>query len=418
MIKFSSFFSLKALLTVLGGSLSITHAMENSSLTSHFPLSSSKKEEQQKPSRNKGQESQITPSSSPTEKGLDSEEEKETGSTHLFFLKENSKECHSYLDSRASWTDKNLSLYGHPFKDWHTEACQHLGQLTPKVRECLKFKGKPSNTNLLRYRVDMISCTNDSLRIEIEDDKSVWVSGWPTDYAKRELPQKFPGEEFNFIDDLLTPEERTLPPQEKSKLLIDYITEGYYFERYSYLIKEREDYLKGNLERAKQEISYFNQRFLHTEQGLLIYLSSTEFIEKAKKEIEKLLLDKDYKMEELAIVINVASSNSVCLCCADRLFRESEWGNDLLKSLLPEIPKARNINLKLHFLASATQSYPDDLGNPSNPISKNLIERLKKDTESGRKIGFDGTSKINFMNSVEGRQIFNDQLPLIAHTLI
>ncbi|AIK95683.1 hypothetical protein [Candidatus Odyssella acanthamoebae] len=374
-------------------------------------LSNIKGEEEVELNKERGEESQNTSSSSPTDRGLDSEEE-EIKPAHFFSLTEDDKNCHSYLDSRAIWNDKNLSFHNHEFKDWHKSACQHLKDLTPQVRKFLAFNDRPSSTNLLRYRVDIISTTS-NLDIEIENDQSVWVSGWPSEPVKNNLPAAFHKEKFRFIDDLLPPEERKLARERKRPFLIQRITAGYKFETYSYLIKERQDYVQKSLNKAKINDTHFNMRFLHTEQGLLTYLSSEEFITKAIKKIKEITQDKDYQKEELAIVINIASSNSVCLCCADRIFRESEWGNRLLHTLQSSL----KTKLKLHFLASAIKSYTDDLV-ASVPESEELIERLKKDKTARARIGFDGESKISFMGGIEGRQTFDSELPLLAHTLI
>ncbi|WP_010303113.1 hypothetical protein [Candidatus Odyssella thessalonicensis] len=350
---------------------------EGSFIPPSFPsLSNIKREEEAELNKERGEESQNTSSSSPTDRGLDSEEE-EIKPAHFFSLTQDNKDCHSYLDSRAIWNDENLSFYDHEFKDWHKSACQHLKDLTPQVRTFLTFNDRPSKTNLLRYRVDILSTTS-NLGIEIENDQSVWVPGWPSEPVKKDLPAAFHKEKFRFIDDLLPPEQRKLARERKRPFLIQRITAGYKFETYSYLIKERQNYVQKSLNKAKINDTHFNMRFLHTEQGLLTYLSSEEFITKAIKKIKEITQDKNYQGEELAIVINIASSRSVCLCCADRFFRESEWGNELLHTLQSNLnTKFLNTKLKLHFLASATQTYPDDL-DAKNPDSKELIERLKK----------------------------------------
>ncbi|WP_032114048.1 hypothetical protein [Candidatus Paracaedibacter symbiosus] len=334
---------------------------------------------------------------------------------HLYSLKENGPLCNTLPDSRGIC--RELKIYGHDFSPWHVNAIERLKEYTPKVRKALEFQGVESKSNLLLHMINLFFINNGTDQAEllqVEDDKEIWVSGWPGSKNRQVLNSKIPGVSFKFLDDFLPADKRNLPAKQKVPFLLPQIIDGFCLENHGYLIKERHEYLKNSLRRAEQnyekkgDMQHFNQHFLHTEQGVLRYLTSDLFQQKIIKII------KDHPpSREIVMVVNMASTKSVCLHCADRIFRESEWGQGFLKDL----QQKAKIPLKIHFLASAYEKYVDDLKSTND--SKSLREKLKEDISTTRqKIGFDGGCRINFMGTFEGRQPFDHEFPLIAHTII
>lgn len=338
---------------------------------------------------------------------LENEDNEANSRAHFFNLKKNDAECHTFLDSRGMC--ENAEVYGVNFKSWHERSIKALKKLTPKVRKSLNYLGKDSNTNLLKHKVSIISMDKEEpSEIEIEEGVGVWISGWPGKNNREKLKSKeFSEVEFLFFDDFLSSEQKDLSANNKHPLLLNSILDGYCCEKHGYLIKERHQYLSKSSERAKKDLQHFNYHFLHTEQALLKYLASDSFQKKVLQEIEE-----NSPMEKAVMIVNIASSRSVCLHCADRIFHESEWGNGFLHN----IREKSGVDLKIHFFASAFEKYPDELKKTND--SKPLRDRLKKEKKSQRKIGFDGDGKINFMGSRDGRQPFSVEYPLIAHAFI
>lgn len=345
--------------------------------------------------------------------------EPEVNPSHLFDLDENPHQEKTYHDSRAFCEE--LKFGDLSFTKWHRDQITQLKDLTPKVRKTLTWPGNSTAPkNLLKHRVDLF--VNNEHKKIIEDEDRIWISGWPTPRIKKKLSENHSEQQFYFLSDTIldfdaryvkgVQEQKTI-----SKELGRDIEEGYYFEGKSYLIDTRMSYHRQNLETAIRDgLSYFNKRYLHTEQGLLRHLGSEEFLSKMDNALSEAQLKEG---GTISLVINMASSHGVCLRCSDRLFRESEWGKAFLREVENKIKeRQKNIAVKLHFLVSAFESYEDKFNElESFPLRKvytdsptnihNLIGFSLKDSN-----GF--CPNINFMDDLRKREKFDPNKPRIG----
>ncbi len=337
--------------------------------------------------------------------------------THYFGLKENAPEVGQLYESRSHHPD--LSFHGYSFKGWHQRSIEKLKPLTSKVRSALKTDTSVSRgtENLLMWRIDLF-LNEKQIKVENKED-IVWISGWPAQDKKNKLANEFPDQRFEFISSYVPNFER-LTPAKRREILVNEIYNGYCLEsdKKSFLIKERLVHQHDSLNRAKtaKELSYFNVMYLHTEQGLFLYLASKSFRETLKNILqEKLSSDNLNEKQEIKVdlVVNLASSNGVCINCADRMFRESEWGEVLLHPLEKEIGPQNKFLIKLYFLASACNTYEDYLSS-----SKELLFRYQRCSYNKKlEIGFSET-KINFLENITSRQLFENTRPYIGHAFI
>lgn len=320
---------------------------------------------------------------------------------HCFGLRKDSKRINTCAESRAS--HQTLSFGEESFKAWHDKQIESLQQLTPQVRKTLTWPGKSqAQTNLLKYKIDLF--VNGSKRIEIENRDDVWVSGWGSAYAENKLKQNHRAYNFKFISSQI-PDFDILNEEKRQYYLNTTISNGFCLEKHSFLIQERLQHQKESLEKARKEVSHLNTKYLHTEQGLMLYLDSKEFRNLFLNKVKTLKLSEQGR--ELALVVNLVSSRGVCMNCADRMFRESEWA----QSLEPIRDELTSYNIKIHFLASAYEPYPDILG------GGNLLQYYKNcSDEEKQKLGFNrGNSQIEFLKNVSERQQYKETSPFIGH---
>ena len=137
----------------------------------------------------------------------------------------------------------------------------------------------------------------------------------------------------------------------------------------------------------------------------MLYLNSNGFRDLFLRKVKVLKLSEQER--ELALVVNLVSSRGVCMNCADRMFRESEWA----QSLEPIRDQLNPYKVKIHFLASAYEPYSDILG------AGNLLQYYEtRPEEEKQKLGFNrGNSQIEFLKNVSERQQYKETSPFIGH---
>lgn len=337
---------------------------------------------------------------------------------HYFSLTLDKEGTHD--DSRSHIEE--LALYKHSFQQWHKDSIVKLKKYTGAVRKCLAANTGPSHANLLKYRVDLF--VNESAPVEIYNSDDIWLSGWPTkrnaeklkeiDVEDLKLKEELRNVKFKFISSMIKNFDKLLC-EDQSKAMINKISPGYCLtdDKPSFLVQERLEYQKENLERARKEYSHFTKSYLHTEQGLMLFLGSDEFKQIFRKKLNDVT---PYEgNSQLVLLVNFASSRSVCMNCADRLFRESEWGEGFLKSLEGEIKqKVLSFNLKIYFIASCYEPHTDRLKEKGGEKLRKYYQHKTKKNDHN-KFGFEEKSgEINFSKYLLQRTPFDLGLPLIG----
>ena len=307
---------------------------------------------------------------------------------HFYGLAVGCADIGSLLESRRLLADFS-EAFPTAIKEGYKDEISAIKKMTERVREQIappKSLYGPDSTNLLSCSIYL----NDSL---VNLRKVVFVSGWPTSYKRNKIREALgDATETYYLSSLVSTFDdrydyrnletsvgicrefleklRGISPEESSV---------------SYLHEKRITHSRGYVKRTLEEpdkktlISRIQQNTLHTERALLFYLSQDEVVAK----ILEILPERTEDI--INIYLNIASSRSVCLLCADHLFGEGEWGKAFVEKLHSRKPE---YTFKLIVVVSSYEEHKDRVDGDF----KKYLQTLR--TGEKKVLGFDG----NFIN--------------------